>query len=70
MLRQAAKGATVLIPGKLVALFSVRTQQWRRIHFEANSLQDEKVSARLMLADLAKGTLLLFAPQLFLFPVF
>src|SRR6266567_3863589 len=43
MLRQAAKGATVLIPGKLVSLFSVRHQQWRRIHFEATSLQDEKV---------------------------
>ncbi len=60
ILRGVAKGATVLIPGKLVSLFSVRTQQWRRIHFEADSLQNEKVSARLMLTDLARGTLVLF----------
>lgn len=70
MLRQVAKGATVLIPGKLVSLFSVRRQQWRRIHFEANSLQDEKVCARLMLADLAKGTLLLFDLGYFCFQWF
>jgi len=60
ILRGVAKGATVLIPGKLVSLFSIRTQQWRRIHFEADSLQNEKVSARLMLTDLARGTLVLF----------
>lgn len=70
MLRSVAKGATVLIPGKLVALFSVRTQQWRRIHFEANSLQDEKVSARLMLHGLARGTLLLFDLGYFCFQWF
>src|SRR6266568_4557063 len=70
MLRQAAKGATVLIPGKLVSLFSVRHQQWRRIHFEATSLQDEKVSARLMLSDLARGTLLLFDLGYFCFQWF
>ena len=60
ILRAVAKGAAVLIPGKLVSLFSVRTQQWRRIHFEPDSLQNEKVSARLMLTDLARGTLVLF----------
>jgi len=60
ILRGVAKGAAVLIPGKLVSLFSVRTQQWRRIHFEPDSLQNEKVSARLMLSDLAHGTLVLF----------
>src|SRR5712692_2015924 len=60
ILRHVAKGASGLIPGKLVSLFSVRTQQWRRLHFEAASLQDEKVSARLMLTDLARGTLVLF----------
>ncbi len=60
ILRGIAKGAAVLIPGKLVALFSVRTQQWRRIHFEPDSLQNEKVSARFMLTGLVRGTLLLF----------
>ncbi len=69
-LRGVTKGAAVLIPGKLVSLFSLRTQQWRRIHFEAESLQDEKVSARLMLTDLAPGTLLLFDLGYFCFQWF
>ena len=60
ILRGVAKGAAVLIPGKLVSLFSVRTQQWRRIHFEPDSLQNEKVSARYMLTSLVRGTLLFF----------
>jgi DDE family transposase len=60
ILRGVAKGAAVLLPGKLVSLFSVRFQQWRRIHFEPEAVQNEKVSARLMLTGLAKGTLLLF----------
>ncbi len=62
MLRGAAKGAGVLLPGKLVSLFSVRFQQWRRIHFEPEAVQNEKVSARLMLTGLAKGTRLLIRP--------
>lgn len=59
LLRGVRKGSAVLLPGKLVALFSVRYQQWRRIHFEPDAQQNEKVSARLMLEGLAKGTLLL-----------
>ncbi|HEY6406204.1 MAG TPA: transposase, partial [Ktedonobacteraceae bacterium] len=69
-LRGMAKGAAVLIPGKLVSLFSIRTQQWRRIHFEADSLQNEKVSAPLMLSELASGTLLLFDLGYFCFKWF
>ena len=60
LLHTAPKGSPLLLPGKLVSLFSVRTQQWRRIHFEPNSTQNEKVSARLMLSGLATGTLFLF----------
>lgn len=60
LLRGVSKGSALLLPGKLVSPFSVRTQQWRRIHFEAESTQNEKVSARLMLTGLASGTLLLF----------
>jgi len=70
MLRGAAKGAAVLLPGKLVSLFSVRFQQWRRIHFEPDAVQNEKVSARLMLTGLARGTLLLFDLGYFCFKWF
>jgi len=70
ILRGVAKGAAVLLPGKLVSLFSVRFQQWRRIHFEPDALQNEKVSARLMLTGLAKGTLLLFDLGYFCFKWF
>jgi Transposase DDE domain len=60
LLRGVARGSLLLLPGKLVSLFSVRTRQWRRIHFEPDSTQNEKVSARLLLSGLASGTLLLF----------
>ena len=48
-----------LLPGKLAGLFDLRYQQWRRLQYHANPLQNEKVAAREMLTELPKGSLIL-----------
>ena len=48
-----------LLAGKLTGLFDVRRQQWWRIDYHANPVQNEKVAARGMLQGLARGCLLL-----------
>ena len=49
LLRAARKGDAVLLPGKLVALFDVRLQQWRAIEYVAQASQNCKKHARAML---------------------
>lgn len=48
-----------LLAGTLTALFDVRRQQWRRVVYRQDTMQDDKVAARSMLDGLAPGTLLL-----------
>lgn len=58
-LRPVPAGDRHLLPGKLTALFDIRRQQVRRVVYQANPAQNEKVAARSMLAGLARGCLLL-----------
>lgn len=48
-----------VLPGKLACLFDLRLQQWLRVEYIANPLQNEKVLAEEMVKGLAKGTLIL-----------
>jgi hypothetical protein len=53
------KGADALLPGKLAAVFDLRTQLFRRVAHIADPRQNEKVAARDLLAGLARGALIL-----------
>ncbi len=59
LLRAARKGDAQLLPGKLVALFDVRLQQWRAIEYVAQASQNCKKHARAMLKHVAQGALML-----------
>src|SRR6266581_2344236 len=59
LLRAARKGDAVLLPGKLVALFDVRLQQWRAIEYVAQASQNCKKHARAMLKYVSQGALIL-----------
>jgi hypothetical protein len=58
-LRGVPKGDRRLLPGKLSALFDLRTQQFVRIQHHPDPAQNDKVAARAMVADLPRGSLLL-----------
>jgi hypothetical protein len=58
-LRAMPKGADALLPGKLAAVFDLRTQLFRRVAHIADPRQNEKVAARDLLAGLARGALIL-----------
>jgi hypothetical protein len=58
-LRGVPAGDDRLLPGKLAALFDLRTQLFRRVEFVPAPRQNEKVAARDLLAGLAKGALIL-----------
>jgi hypothetical protein len=58
-LRPVAAGNDALLPGKLAAVFDVRTQLFRRVEYLADPRQNEKVAARGLLAGLARGALIL-----------
>ncbi|MCA1684278.1 MAG: transposase, partial [Actinobacteria bacterium] len=58
-LREVPKGADVLLPGKLAAVFDLRRQLFRRVEHLPAPRQNEKVAARDLLAGLAKGALVL-----------
>jgi hypothetical protein len=59
LLRGARKGDAALLPGKIVALFDVRLQQWRAIEYVAQASQNCKKHARAMLKHVAQGALIL-----------
>ena len=56
-LRRIPKGDSRLLAGKLAGVFDIRRQQWRTVKLHANPHQNEKVSARELVADLPSGTL-------------
>jgi hypothetical protein len=58
-LRGVPKGDDRLLPGKLAAVFDLRTQLFRRVEHVAEPRQNEKVAARGLLDGLAKGALVL-----------
>ena len=47
------------LPGKVAALFDLRAQLWRRVEFQDDAHQNEKVAARRLLAGLAPSSLIL-----------
>jgi hypothetical protein len=53
------KGDDRLLPGKLAALFDLRTQLFRRVEYIADPHQNEKVAARDLLTGLTTGALIL-----------
>lgn len=67
-LREVPAGDSRLLPGRLVGLFDVRLQQWRRLDVLLDATANCKVHARAMLSGLATGTLILFDRGYFSFP--
>jgi hypothetical protein len=59
ILRHFKKGDVELLPGKLVALFDVRLQQWRAIEYMQEAKGNGIEQAKAMLSCLKQGTLLL-----------
>lgn len=48
-----------VLPGKLACLFDLRRQQWLKVEHIANPMQNEKVLAKKLVENLARGTLIL-----------
>jgi len=67
-LREVPNGDSRLLPGRLVGLFDVRLQQWRRLDVLLDARANCKLHARAMLSGLAQGTLILFDRGYFSFP--
>lgn len=67
-LREVPNGDSRLLPGRLVGLFDVRLQQWRRLDVLLDATANGKLHARAMLSGLAQGTLILFDRGYFSFP--
>jgi DDE family transposase len=58
-LRELPLGDARLLPGQLAGLFDLRRQQWRQVQFIADPHQNEKVTARELVATLPEQSLLL-----------
>lgn len=58
-LRSLPPGDPALLGGALAGLFDLRRQQWRRVLYRTDWQQNEKVLARELVKDLAKGSLIL-----------
>lgn len=58
-LRPVPPGDDRLLPGKLSCAFDLRRQQFRRVQYQADVRQNDKVAAPALLEGLARGTLLL-----------
>jgi hypothetical protein len=58
-LRSARPGSLATLPGKLSVLFDLRLQQFVRVVHQANPVQNEKVAARELVAQLGPGALVL-----------
>lgn len=69
-LRDVPNGSSELLPGKLVALFDVRLQQWRDLIHLENPNQNDKTVARQLVENLPKKSLILADLGFFSFPWF
>jgi DDE family transposase len=58
-LREVPKGDDALLPGKLAAVFDLRTQLFRWVAHIPHPRQNEKVAARDLIAGLQRGALIL-----------
>jgi hypothetical protein len=59
LLRQVPRGSDQLLPGKLAAIYDVRRQLWRYLHYIDEPHQNEKRAARQLLAEVPTGSLIL-----------
>src|SRR5947207_6476956 len=59
ILKHFKRGDLELLPGKLVALFDVRLQQWRAIEYIEKATQNGREQAKALLSSLKAGTLVL-----------
>ena len=59
ILRHFTKGDLELLPGKLVAVFDVRLQQWHTIEYIEKATQNGREQAKAMVKSLKVGTLIL-----------
>jgi hypothetical protein len=59
VLRHVPAGAAALLPGKISALFDIRSQQWKKILHVPNPCENDKVVARDMLTSVPKASLIL-----------
>jgi hypothetical protein len=59
LLRPVADGDRQLLPGKLAGVFDVRCQQWLDVRHIADADENDKVSARALLAEVPQGALVL-----------
>jgi hypothetical protein len=57
-LREIPPSDVRLLPGRLAGLFDIRRQLWQRVEYSAEASQNEKASARRMVQELPKGSLL------------
>jgi len=58
-LRTLPPGDARLLPGQLAGVFDLRRQQWRQVQFLSDPHQNEKVTARELVATLPRQSLLL-----------
>lgn len=58
-LRDVPDGDRQLLPGKLGGVFDIRYQQWLNVEYIDDAKENDKVSARRLLADVPKGALVL-----------
>lgn len=70
LLRAVPDGDARLLPGKLAGIFDVRLQQWRYVEHIPNPLENEKVAAPGLLAQLQRGALILMDLGFFSFAWF
>jgi len=70
ILRDVPVGSHALLPGVLNCLFDVRRQQWWRVDFSPEPMQNEKPAALTLLEGVPQGALLLFDLGYFSFPWF
>jgi len=58
-LRAVPPGDERLLPGKMIGLFDIRRQQWHKVQHVADPYQNDKVTARDMVAALPRRSLIL-----------
>jgi len=70
LLRGVADGAHQLLGGKLAGVYDVRLQQWQYVEHRTNPDENEKRSARSVLAHIQRGALILMDLGFFAFAWF
>jgi hypothetical protein len=70
VLRQVARGADALLPGKLAGVYDVRLQQWRYVEHVPAPHENDKIAAQSLLQHIQPGALILMDLGFFSFAWF